>query len=158
MTRQTAFQWTLAVLAAFAFLSLPGALAADGFPKSWAGKIITSDTPLETSGGTWEELSKKLIAQDRKELKASGESRWEIHFMAFFHQVPPAGKLGVVVFDSEQDIVSISSLQVGRGQTSIAADLTISSKPTPGKEHRLEIYFVRDGKPVVLARKWLFLK
>jgi len=158
MTKQTVFQWTMPVILAFCCLWLPQAAAGEGFPKSWSGKIITSDQPLETSGGSWEELSKKLTEQDRKGIKASDEGRWDIHFMAFFHQTPPAGKLGVVVFDSEQDAVSVSSIKIAKGQTSMATTITVNSKPAPGKEHRLEIYYVRDGKPVVLSRKWLQLK
>ena len=158
MTKQTVFQWTVAVILALGCLWLPQAVAGEGFPRSWSGKIITSDQPLETSGGSWEELSKKLTEQDRKGIKASNEGRWDIHFMAFFHQTPPAGKLGVVVFDSEQDAVSVSSIKIGKGQTSMATTITVNSKPAPGKEHRLEIYYVRDGKPVVLSRKWLQLK
>ncbi len=158
MTNQTVFQWTLGVIVAFTCLSMAEAGAAEGFPRSWNGKIITSDQPLETTGGTWDELSKKLLAQDRSLLKASGDSRWDIHFMAFFQQITPTDKLGVVVFDSNQDPVSVSSVEIEKGQTTVAATITVDSKPTPGKEHRLEIYYVRGGKPVVLARKWLQLK
>jgi len=158
MTKQAVFHWTMAVVLTLGCLCLPRAAAGEGFPRSWSGKIITSDQPLETSGGSWGELSKKLIEQDRKGIKASSERRWDIHFMAFFHQTPPAGKLGVVVFDSEQDAVSVASIKIGKGQTSMATTISVNSKPAPGKEHRLEIYYVRDGKPVVLARKWLQLK
>jgi hypothetical protein len=45
-----------------------------------------------------------------------------------------------------------------QGQNTLACHILVDSTESPGKEHTLQVFFVRRGEPVVLAEKTIILK
>jgi hypothetical protein len=52
----------------------------------------------------------------------------------------------------------VASLTVERGQVNLSSNLVVESTDTPGKSHTLQVYFARNKKPVILAKKQIVLK
>ncbi len=140
-------------------LALGGAAAhAQGFPASLKGKIITSNQAVEVPATQGPKFLKQLQKQDRKVFPKDEEGKWVVHFCAFFHKALPGEAMGIVVLDEKKEPVASAEVGGQKGQTTLASHIVVDSTEFPGKEHTLQIYYPKGGKPVVLAEKKIVLK
>ncbi len=130
---------------------------AQSAPKALRGKIITNkaaiDIPAALKG-----FAKKLRKQDRTIFKKNDDGKWEIHFIAFFRWPLPAEQIGVVVLDAKKEPVAVANVAGTKGQKTLAAHIIVETTETPGKKHKLRVYYPKNDKPVVLAEKIIVLK
>jgi len=151
---------TAAVLAAIIGLYPPVTLAGSvpsAQPQSLKGKIITSSKEINLPS-TAKTFIPRLVRQDRKFIRRNQDGQWVIHFVAFFNHPAPKDSAGVVVLDAKGDPISVASLKVSRGQTNLASHIVVEGTETPKKPHTLQIYYARNNKPVILAKKDVVLK
>jgi hypothetical protein len=145
-------------LSLLACLALLGAEArAQGFPATLKGKIITSNQDVEVPAAGPKFL-KQLNKQDRKAFAKDEEGKWVIHFIAFFNKPLPGEAMGIVVLDEKKEPVASAEVTGQKGQTTLSSHIVVDSTEFVGKEHKLQIYYPKGGKPVVLAEKKILLK
>ncbi len=131
--------------------------SAQSVPAGLRGQIIANAKPINIPSSS-KGFVKKLRKQDRKQFRKNDQGQWQIHFVAFFRRPLPAEQIGVVVIDDKKGPVAVANVAGSKGQTTLAAHITIDSTETPGKPHILQVYFPKGKTPVVLAKKQIFLK
>jgi len=141
------------VLAAGLAVVLPA--RAGQVPRALRGKIIASDKSIDIPVRN---LVRDLKRQDRRVIERDSGNRWTLHLVAFFKHPLPADRMGVVVFDARQDAVALAEVGGKAGQSTLACPILVDSTESPGEEHTVQVYYVKDGKPVVLAEKKIVLK
>jgi len=144
-----------ACVALYAFETLAGSLP--GEASSLRGKIITSNREISVPS-TAKTFVPRLVKQDRKFIRKNQDGQWVIHFVAFFNRPSPKDSAGVVVLDAKGEPVQVASLKLQKGQTNLASQIVVEGTETPRQPHTLQIYFARNNKPVVLAKKNVVLK
>lgn len=126
-------------------------------PPEFKGKIITNSKAIELPS-----IVKGFVAnlrkQDKENFKKNEDDKWQIFFVAFFKNPSPATSLGIVVLDPKTEAVAVAEVAVEKGQRTLAAEISVDSIESPGKPHLLQVYYVKGGKPVVLAEKKILLK
>jgi len=126
-------------------------------PAELKGKIVTNSKPIELPSAV-KGFVANLRKQDRESFKKNEEGKWQIYFVAFFKTPSPATSLGIVVLDHKKEAVAVAEVAVEKGQRTLAAEITVDSVEAPGKPHLMQVYYVRGGKPAVLAEKKIILK
>ncbi len=126
-------------------------------PKALKGKIITNARELKIPQSA-KNFVKKMLSQDRNQFRKDANGQWRVYFLAFFNRKLPDDQIGIVVLDAKNEPVAVANVTAQRGQTTLASQITVESTETPGKPHTLQVYFAKQGKPVVLAKKQILLK
>jgi len=148
--------WSLLVFGAFLFTTgLSFAVWAGAIPGNLRGKIITSPKSIELPERN---LLGGLLKQDRQVFTRDSNGAWSVNLVAFFRQPTPAEQLGVVVLDGKNEAVAVATVNGVKGQTTLACSLLVDSTESPGQEHKLQVFYVKNGEPVVLAEKTIVLK
>jgi hypothetical protein len=129
---------------------------AEGYPKALKGKIITSAKAIRIPTKSKNFLA-ALKRQDRMLIK-SNRNKWTIYFVAFFRNAPPIRQIGAVVLDPDNEAVGVIKLDTDRGQKTLAAKIVVDSTEYQGKQHQLQIYYAKDNKPILLAKKAIVLR
>jgi len=88
----------------------------------------------------------------------SPQSGWPVRFQAFFRTPLPTRRLGVVVLSASQNPVALKSLQGKKGQTRLSTRIIIFYTDTPERPHRIQVYYLRGRKAIVLASATILLK
>ena len=130
---------------------------AGSFPKTLAGKVITSSRPIDIPT-TNANFLKKLKKQDRAVFRKDDTGKWTIHFVAFFNRSLPGEKMGVVVLDGKKEPIALADVAGTRGQQTLASSIMVDTTEFPNKPHTIQIYYVKANKPVILAKKTITLK
>ena len=136
-------------------LSVP--VFAQSAPAALKGKIITSSKEIELSA-TDAGLVAKLQKQDVSKFTPDEEGRYTVYFVAFFNQPLPEESIGVVVLDGKKEAVAVADVKGTKGQTTLSSQMLVDSTETPNKPHVLQVFFLKNKKTVVLAKKEIFLK
>lgn len=132
-----------------------GPARAGRVPRTLRGKIIVSDKSIDIPARN---LVRGLKRQDRRVIERDGGNQWTLHLVAFFRHPLPADRMGVVVLDAKQGAVAVAQVGGKTGQSTLACPILVDSTESPGEEHTVQVYYVEDGKPVVLAEKKIVLK
>jgi hypothetical protein len=120
------------------------------------GNIITSSKEIDLPQKE-KNFERELRRQDQTTITSDENDRWVIHFVAFFNRPLPKNTAGVVVLDARGEPAAVADVQVKKGQTNLASQIVVPSTLTPRKQHVLQVYYAKSGKPMVLARKPIIL-
>jgi len=138
-------------------VALGGSARAQVIPKALKGKIITNSHAIDIPSSQRNFL-KKIKKQDRSVFKKNDEGKWTIHFVAFFNRALPVETMGVVVLDAKKEPVAIADVAGAKGQKTLASQIVVDTTESPGKKHTLQVFYAKNKKPVVLAKKLITLK
>ncbi len=138
------------------FLFALSSIAAANF-SALRGKIITSNTEIDVPE-TEKDFVKKLTRQDRAQLRQNSDGFWVIHFVAFFNKPLHNSHVGIVLLDTQGNPVTVASIAVNSGQSTLASELVIEAGSASPGRHVLQVYYAKNNRPVVLAKKPIVLK
>jgi hypothetical protein len=125
--------------------------------KKLKGKIITSNYEISLPTKA-DEFVPKVLEQDREVVKQDESGRWVINMVAFFKHPLHKEGVGLVVLDANGDPISLAEVSTTKGQTTLACQMVVESTNTPDQPHILQVYYAKNNKPVVLAKKPIVLK
>ncbi len=127
----------------------------------FAGKIVTSATPLSPSGEE-EAFARYLDERQQAQIGRAAEGPWTVHLIAFFSKPIGDSTCHVAIYDlsgGKARFVEAQGQQVQAAQTNLATQVELSpDRFKAGQAYELRVTRLVKGKERVYARARIVLR